>query len=440
MTRMMQKADAWSNSLMGLGGGKDKKSHMNVNYCRMSKDEAEQLYAADDVADKIVNILPNEMMREGYEFNAHEVDKTALNEYLSKEFKRLEIDTKVLRGSKDGRLYGGASLVLGIKDGSLLPTEPVNEERIKKIEWATLLDMHEVQANEPSNDLTSEHYGEPETYNINGTSGDTGSFHTSRSIIFNGKYLPKKLYKANGYWHDSVLNKPKESIKGFSSTYEGLYSLLGEMSVGVFKIKGLAEMVANGKSELLTKRLNLVDAKKSYINSIVIDADAESYSREDVNFGGLPQVLDKVSQRISTASELPHTKLFGDGAHGGLGATGNSELKEWYDYVSSNQESDLKPKLVRIASLLLKQSDSPFKAIKGLDVKFNSLTQMPDKDKAEVRLKTSQADQIDINMGVLTPDEVAISRYSGEDYSIETQLSEDIDRDNKAEPIEPDEE
>jgi phage-related protein (TIGR01555 family) len=434
MARMMKKADAYANALTGLGGGKDKGSSSSVSYEKMSKDDAETLFAADDVADKIVNILPIEMMREGYEFSADDAeDKAKLNEYLSKEFKRLRINEKTLQGLKDGRLYGGASLVFGIKDGATKASEPVKEERIKEIEWVTLLNMHDLEANDPSEDLTSEFYGLPDTYTVKSASTETGVFHASRSVIFNGKYLPKKLYESNGYWHDSVLNKPKESIKGFSSTYEGLYSLLGEMSVGVFKIKGLAEMVANGKGDLLTKRLNLVDAKKSYINSIVIDADAEEYTREDVNFGGLPPVLDKISQRISTAAEMPHTKLFGDGASGSLGGGGESELKEWYDFVASMQQSDLKPKLLRIASLILAQTSSPYRKIESLEITFNSLTQVPDKDKSEIRLKTSQADMIDINMGILTADEVAVSRYGGEDYSINTELSSYIDREGEEE-------
>jgi hypothetical protein len=64
------------------------------------------------------------------------------------------------------------------------------------------------------------------------------------------------------------------------------------------------------------------------------------------------------------------------------------------------------------------------------------LVQVPKKEQSEIRLKTSQADMIDINMGILTADEVAISRYSGEDYSIETQLSDEIPRDFKEDPIE----
>jgi hypothetical protein len=50
------------------------------------------------------------------------------------------------------------------------------------------------------------------------------------------------------------------------------------------------------------------------------------------------------------------------------------------------------------------------------------LWQLTDLERAELRLKTSQADASDINAGVLSPSEVAISRYGGDGYSTETQI------------------
>ena len=430
--KAVEKYDSFINAMSGLGSSKDKSTSNYSTFDCMDSDEAECLYAGNDIAGKIVDMLPNEMLREGFSFEIDKQDTNELNAYIESEFKRLGFKEKLKDGLVNGNIHGGAVSVIGIKDAELDTTKPVNETRIQEITWITNFDKPEVNVDKTINDMSDKSHGEPEVYSIVAAEG--AKFHHSRSLAYHGRKLPKKLYKSNGYWHDSVLNKPRKAIEGYSTTYQGIYSLLHEMSVGIFKIKGLAQLIANGKSNVLTKRIDMVDAKKSIFNSIVIDADAEDYKRETMNLTGIPPVLDKVSQRVSTASEIPHTRLFGDGANVGLGGSGDSELKDWYDHVKRHQENYLKPILEKFVKLILLQKTSKYnKVANGLVVKFNALWQVPAKDRAEIRLKTSQADNIEIQNGVLSADEVAVSRYGGESYSIETQLQADIPRGNEPE-------
>ena len=53
---------------------------------------------------------------------------------------------------------------------------------------------------------------------------------------------------------------------------------------------------------------------------------------------------------------------------------------------------------------------------------FNPLWQMTEAERVDIRLKQSQADVAYINAQVLTPEEVASSRFGGDAYSIETKL------------------
>jgi hypothetical protein len=53
---------------------------------------------------------------------------------------------------------------------------------------------------------------------------------------------------------------------------------------------------------------------------------------------------------------------------------------------------------------------------------FNSLWQATDKEQAETRKLVAESDAIYINTSTLSPDEVAVSRFGGEQYSTETVI------------------
>jgi hypothetical protein len=73
-------------------------------------------------------------------------------------------------------------------------------------------------------------------------------------------------------------------------------------------------------------------------------------------------------------------------------------------------------------------------------VSFNPLWQLDELQQAERRLKTSQADEIDIRSGVLRAEEAAVSRYGGEGYSttttIDLELREEMQREVEPEVVE----
>ena len=50
---------------------------------------------------------------------------------------------------------------------------------------------------------------------------------------------------------------------------------------------------------------------------------------------------------------------------------------------------------------------------------------MDDKEKAEVRNKQAQTDQIYSDLGVLSPEVIAKARFGGDRYSLETNIDED---------------
>lgn len=425
--RMASRFDSWHSLLTGLGTSRDKASSLQVIFQHLPEKEAACLYAGDDIAEKIVDTLVDDAMDREPKFT--QTNKEGLPE-LQRNIEDRIYDLGLLPKSnkawKDARLYGGAGLLLGIDDGKG-HDEPVDFDNIKKINWVTPMHRHDMTVQSIYRDPRHPKFKTPKFYYINGTSEHAqGLVHNTRFIPFHGAYLPDCLFESNNYWHDSVLNKLEKVIAGYSATFEGITSALQDFSQAVYKVKGLAKLMAEGDESLVLQRLSLVDRKRSLIQAIVIDAEGEDFKREVANLTGVAPVLDKVGQRLTAASKMPHTKLLGE-SPSGLGATGESEHKDWNKFVRSQQEKCLKPVYYYILKLIFAEKEGFWKGKEpaGWDVLFQPISDMSDVERADVRLKTAQADASDITNGVLTPEEVAISRYGSGKYSIETNLLEE---------------
>ena len=135
-------------------------------------------------------------------------------------------------------------------------------------------------------------------------------------------------------------------------------------------------------------------------------------------------MIKAVQMRLVAASDMPHTLVLGD-SPSGLGATGESEQDTWYDHVRNKQESELRPLIRRVMDCIL--ADLNGGKVPRYTIDFNPLWQMNDKDKAEVRLKTAQADQIWYDVGAVGSKEIREGHFAGTSFSPEIVLLEEPD-------------
>jgi len=158
------------------------------------------------------------------------------------------------------------------------------------------------------------------------------------------------------------------------------------------------------------------------INAVLIDAE-DDYIRENPSFGNLPTMLDQFMLDVASAADMPATVLWGR-SPAGMNATGESDLELWNNSCDAFREHHLRPRLHEVVELLMLAQDGPTQGAlpDGWRVVFPALRQLSDAERATVRLQTSQADASDITAGILLPQEVAVSRFKPEGYSLETQI------------------
>ena len=163
------------------------------------------------------------------------------------------------------------------------------------------------------------------------------------------------------------------------------------------------------------------------MSTVLIDANNESFERLQRNFTNIGAVLDKVDKRLQMAVGLPHTILFGEGSTGTLGAGGESEQQTLNDLVAGVQRNNLYNQFMKYAHIVQSQKTGPTngKILPKWSFDFNPLNEPTEQQQATVRDVVATTDNKYFQMGVLTADEIAQSRFGGDGYSTETQIDKE---------------
>jgi hypothetical protein len=86
----------------------------------------------------------------------------------------------------------------------------------------------------------------------------------------------------------------------------------------------------------VTDRYRIAATGKSINRMLILDGK-EKYERKSASFQTLPDLMDRFFQNVSGAADIPMTRLFGM-SPGGLNASGESDLRNYYDRIASSQE------------------------------------------------------------------------------------------------------
>lgn len=416
MTKENYYYDGWENLISGVGTTRDKRmgGQMAAGVGSVNAAYYDSIFTGDDVSSRVVILPAQEMVRQWITVETDGANDPDILEILDS----LDAKNTMFEALLWAQVYGGAVVVMGIDDGQT-PDKPLNENNIKSFEFLHVLDRFELHIEKKNEDLFSRNYGKPETYRANGQ-----EIHESRVLRFNGAKTPSRTIKSNGGWSNSEYTRLEQVLMDFGLTWGGVANLLQDFAQAVFKIKDLAIMLASDNNDKIIQRMELMDLSRSIARAVPIDADSEDFSRNVTPVSGLPELLDRFMLRLSAATGIPVALLFGQ-SPAGLQATGDADIRFFYDSMKSRQEIELQKPLERLISLAYKANgNEPSK----WDMEFNPLWQMTEEQKTNMRKTQSETDTNYLEWDVLSADEVAESRFGGASYSTETTI-EDRERD-----------
>ena len=424
--------DGLANALTGMGiNGRDKSLATQAQpIVFLAQEELEALYG-EWLPRRIVDIYAEQATRKGFKvlFGG---EGAAAEEVVGVEqvIEDLHILENFMLASKNSRLYGGAVILLYIDDGRSAD-QPVDRSKINTIEGMEVLDRWQIAP--VINEENLYDYSKATYYQI--ISGDLirqpqlTYIHKDRILRFDGDWLPYRIRQRNYGWGMSSLQTVYESFKHYWTGLNSAATLLSEFDIFVHKIRGLAQMLAAGKERDVRDRLVLNDMSKSVYRGYAIDAEKEELAFISRNFGGIGEILEKMRVDIIGASKIPHTLLFGE-SPSGLGSTGRSEERDFAKMLADYQQSTFHRPLKQLMTFIMLSKTGPTKGrmVESWRIKFNDLFELNEREKADVRARVAAVDGRYIQLGVLTPREVADARYGGSEWSMELTLDPSVVR------------
>lgn len=421
-TSAQKRNDSWVNFLTKLNvEGLDKKTGAKVYEKELKVDELEALYQADDLAARIVDRPVEDMTREGFEVHFENDQNESMESFFWQEWERLRLDEHVERGLKWARIYGGAGLI-AFEDDLMSSSLELNLNNLQRINFFFLVDKFNLNPSKISEDISDKNFGKPEFFEM---SKNSLKIHYSKVIRFEGVELPFRLaIKRNG-WGDSIFCRIYDTLRNYQTGHSTIGTIIQDFTQTVWKMADLQDIVSQKGQEALLARLQLAQRMGSSVNALVIRND-EEMERKTTAVTGINDLMNILNSRLVASTDIPHTILLGE-SPSGLGASGESEKRDWYDHIKNRQESVLRPILNRLINLIFAQRTGITKGvIPVFDLSFKSLWQMDQKSELETRKIQADIDQIYLTNGVLDPDEVKASRFVDGNFDFSTKTESEI--------------
>lgn len=393
--------NAQTVSSAGAGGVQDRTLNSFVpvksinTYYEWQK--AVTLYNQEPFAKKLVDIPVYDMLREHWVYKNLEEDKSKAMLALEK---KLGLHKALTRGLRQERVLGGAAILMGVADNKEL-AEPLDISTLKKgsLKFINEIPRNMITSVDFSTSVTSPFYGRPELYYLQG--GDV--CHASRLLIFDGDPLFKvnnlvinqqQVVRRDGMG-ESKITLNYDNILRVVGCQQAAFNLVNMASVLLVSsdIESLLEIGNDESSNSINPKyqeLESMAAQISMYKAAILQKDAEGVGT-DVNtlsatFGGVPELVITFLQVLSAGADIPAVRFLGE-SPGGLNATGESDLENYYNAIDANQMTTLEPILHPLFDVMYQ---SLFGESTDIEIEFPPLWNLSEAEHAQVRTSDTQ--------------------------------------------------
>jgi len=409
---------ALKNARLGVGGPRDQRAYSRyVPTTRGNRVEQESLFCGSWLGGRVISTLPEDMIRpwrkvkwEGLKDDDENVKIVRATE------KRTKVKKRLLECSKWARLYGGALLIPVLKSQpDEVLAEPLDYDDIQKDDLVGfhVIDRWRVSVDgDVVTDVLDPENGMPVRYRL---AESTVVIHHTRVIRLDGREVPYFVFRANGLWHDSVLQMLISNIKQYDTAMAAIVTMLFQANVDVVLQAGLKSTLStkNG-AEKVIERFRQFAMNKSFNGVGVLDKDTEDYQRHPYSFGGVDRVLTQIMYDVCGAADTPFTRLFGQ-SPAGMNATGESDDRHYYNHVASRREEHLDDGLAKIDQFVVRSAIGHVPD--GYESTWNNPYQETDQEKEQTETTRASRRKLDLEAGIIDEGVAAQDVYDRGVYS-----------------------
>ncbi|UQN44878.1 DUF1073 domain-containing protein [Agarivorans sp. B2Z047] len=361
------------------------------------------LFYTDWQANKIVTIPVDDMLRGGWKYTDIEKDQI---KKLDKLDQRLDTLDKIKRALTIERLLGGCVIYMGVAANEDKPEEPLHPETVSEgdLKFLNVIPRHRVTRVTVSDNALDPRFGKPETYRINGV-----EIHESRLLIFDGhplsyqhdKYLSPKGGSYQIGFGRSVLEPILDDLTRATGTRQAAFHLVNMASVIIAKMEldgGDGSEASEERNAELREIVKQISMYRAAVLDSGIDGKTDIENRP-TSFGSVPELLLLFLQVLAASADIPATRFIGQ-SPGGLNATGDSDLENYYGRIENDREQDLQPQLQKYAIIAAKSA-----GVEMPEIEFEPLWTSSELEKSTIRVNNATAVTTLSNSGVISDDE-----------------------------------
>ena len=415
--------DSFRNFMTAFGTQKDPVHWQHWSLHRvLDQEQLEAAYRTDWVARKICQRPAFDVTRawRHWEASPEQIEKIEEHEKLH------GLQRKLMKVKEKARLYGGAALIMGVNQGRFNDPLDIDSVGLDDLKFVHVVERWRLAAGPRVREITSPWFGEPSFYERNNVEtadppggipnpglptlgykpGEPIWIHPSRVIQFVGLEYPD-MENAQDSWGDSVLQPVAEAIKSTGIVTSAISAMVSSANLDVISVPGLTSRLQTAEgTQALTNRFTQANMAKSVLNALLLD-DNEKWERMQLNVSGLGDLIEAYLRFCSGAADFPYSLLVGD-SPGGLNATGDNLVRNYYDKISAEQAMDVTPAMHRLDEVLIRSALGTRDP--NIYFEWNPLWQSTESEKADVYLKKAQVFQIDVQAGLIHPETLAQAR------------------------------
>ncbi len=314
-------------------------------------------YRESWLAKKIIDMPSEDMTRAWYRLSAS-VPEDDLHS-LSRLEARHSVKQEITNAIRWARLYGGSLALIVLRGEENRLDTPLDMDLLLPGCFQGLLVLDRSQGLTPSletvTDLDDPDFGLPEYYTAELTSGDIRSvrLHHSRVIRFVGRELPLTESVRESSWGASELEHIWEELMKRSAVSANIAQLIFQANITTLKMSDFGEILSAGTDEQRKSLFSAMEQENRLRTSFGLQllSAEDSLETHPYSFSGLSEIYETFMLDMAGASEIPATRLFGRSPQG-MNATGESDLRNYYEMISQLQERFLRPALEKLLPIM----------------------------------------------------------------------------------------
>lgn len=424
---------------MGLGADNTFSQGMYIpNLLTNNRIQLENIYRGSWIGGKVIDDYAQDMVRAGIVIQSPD-DPDQITE-LQRYMRSLGIWQGLEDCIKWARLYGGAAGVLQI-DGQDLST-PLRIETVSKGQFKgiAVYDRWQLAADLTRLIQEGQDIGLPEYYKIiTGWRGQKANafgqeIHHSRVLRFIGIKLPFFQAQIMEMWGESVIERLFDRLMAYDTATSGTANLIQRAHLRQVGVKGLRDILAAGgkAEENLVTMFQYVRQLQTSEGLTLLDSE-DQMTYNSYTFSGLDSVLLQFGQQISGACGIPLVRLFGQ-SPAGLSSTGDADIRNYYDTINANQESNLRSPIDKVLAVSYQSKYGKPRPV-NMDFEFAPLWQMSFSERVGMAKTATEAVDIALaNSSIDLPTAAKELAALGKETGIFTNITPEYIAELEAEP------